>query len=329
MSRRLPSWADPLLLAEWSFRQVYWRSPGLRRRAQAWRRGRPTAAQAAPRAEWRAHLEGLGVTPGALVMAHTSVSGLQLVEEGDSREKPPGLVATAGRLLDDLDAALDETGTLVMPTHAPYQNDEAFVLRERRPGAIRFDPERTPTNLGMANELFRRRKGVRRSLHPVNTLSARGPLAEELLAGNLNDAKPLPHGVHSGYYRLCRRNGLVLGVGLPLALYLTVVHVAEEVRDRDWPVPDFWEERSYLVRVDGEDRPVVVRQLRPEYALFCLCMRKASRDLVADGVVHEGRVGGVRVDWARAGEVLEYCMDRSRRSTFPYFGTWAVRGLSG
>ena len=105
----------------------------------------------------------------------------------------------------------------------------------------------------------------------------------------------------------------MVSVGVPLGLYLTIIHVAEEIRDRDWPVPDFWKERAYVVREGGEDESHVVRQCRPEFG-FCLCMRAVSRELVAEGIVHEGAVEGVRVDWAHSREVLDYCMTRNRSS---------------
>jgi aminoglycoside 3-N-acetyltransferase len=165
-------------------------------------------------------------------------------------------------------------------------------------------------------------------LHPYNTLAACGPLAAELFHDNLNEHKPLPHGVDSGYYRFCQRNGVVIGIGVPLGRYMTLIHVAEEVRDQNWTIPDFFEQREYLVRINGEDRPCVVRQHRLEYSMFCLCMRKLRRDLVYEGILHEGRVGSVRVDWARAGEVFDYMMTRNQRSPYPYYWPWLVRNTA-
>ncbi len=142
---------------------------------------------------------------------------------------------------------------------------------------------------------------------------------------NLNEEKPLPHGIYSGYYRFCQRNGLVISIGVPLGRYLTLIHVAEEVRDQQWPIADFFEEQEYFVRIDGENRRSVVRQRRPEYGMFCLCMRKLHRDLCNAGILHEGAVGSVRVDWARAGEVFEYMMARNEQSSYPYYWPWLVR----
>ena len=284
-----------LLVAERIARQVYWSSPRLRSWVKRLRaRARP-AAQVADREELKQFLRELGVKEGALVMVHTSVSGLTLTE-GPHQTKAasnPGLVAK--QLVDDLLELLGDTGTLVMPTHARYQSEDEYGLHSDRNKPINYDPATTPSAVGLANELFRRRKGVLRSLHPYNSLSAYGPMASDLLRDNLNEFKPLPHGIYSGYYRFCQRNGLILSIGVPLGRYMTLIHVAEEVRDEDWPIKDFFEERRYIIRVDGRDQTHVVRQHRLEYPMFCLCMRKLRRDLVREGVLHEAAVGSVRV----------------------------------
>jgi aminoglycoside N3'-acetyltransferase len=258
-------------------------------------------------------------------MAHTSVSGLMLTEPSGQGPEAPNPALVAKQLVDDLLELVGETGTLVMPTHARYQTEDEYGLHADPNHLITYDPRKTPCGVGLANELFWRRQGVERSSHPYNMLAACGPLAAELLRDNLNELKPLPHGVYSGYYRFCQQNGLVVSIGVPLGPYLTLIHVAEEVRDKDWPIKDFFEEKRYVVRIDGHDRTWVVRQHRLEYAMFCLCMRKVQRDLIGEGILHEAAVGSVRVDWARAREVFEYSMSRNQKSTYPYYWTWPIR----
>jgi hypothetical protein len=64
---------------------------------------------------------------------------------------------------------------------------------------------------------------------------------------------------------------------------------------------------------------------RSEYAEFCYCRRKMARDLIHEGVIHEGRVGTVRVDWARGAEVFEFFVGKTRRGSYPYYAPWLVR----
>jgi len=324
-SLKLPAWKDwSLLAAERLSRQVYWSSPRLRAWVKKRRSGARPAAQVAERQELKRFLKQVGVTEGALVMAHTSISGLTLTEAPHQTPAVSNPAFVAKQLVEDLLELLGDTGTLVMPTHARYQSEDEYGLHRDWNKAIKYDPATTPSAVGLANELFWRRKGVQRSLHPYNTLAACGPMASELLHDNLNQLKPLPHGIHSGYYRFCRNGGLVLGIGVPLARYMTLIHVAEEVRDRDWPIRDFFEERRYVVRVNGRDQTYVVRQHRLKYSMFCLCMRKVRRDLVGEGILHDGTVGSVRVDWANSREVFQYFMSRNEKSSYPYYWPWLV-----
>ncbi len=267
----------------------------------------------------------MGVRKGALVMAHTSVSGLRLTEGANPENACSHGALVAKQLVDDLLELVGEEGSLVMPTHARYQSEDEYGLHADPEHVIRYDPAKTPSAVGLANELFWRRKGVQRSLHPYNMLAACGPMAAELLRDNLNRSKPLPHGIHSGYYRFCQNGGLVISIGVPLGPYLTLIHVAEEVRDEAWPIKNFFEEKRYLVRVNGCDETHVVRQHRLEYSMFCLCMRKVARDLAGAGILHEATVGTVRVGWADSRRVFEYFMSRNQNSTYPYYWPWLAR----
>jgi aminoglycoside 3-N-acetyltransferase len=292
------------------------------KRRQAAKRQPP---QVADREEFKTHLRRIGVTEGALVMAHTSITGLQLTESRRPKQSPQTFVALAAQLVDDLLGLVGPTGTLVMPTIPLYQFQNDATGPREEDGPVRYDPRTEPCGVGLANELFWRRKGVDRSLHPFNSLAACGPLAGELLHDNLNGAKPLPHGVDSGYYRFSQRNGLVISVGVPLARCMTLIHAAEEARDAQWPIEGFFRERQYLVNVDGRDKMCVVRERRPEYGMFCLCLRKLMRDLRGESILHESMVGTVRVDWAHSREVFDYLMARNERVPYPYYWAWVVR----
>jgi aminoglycoside 3-N-acetyltransferase len=221
---------------------------------------------------------------------------------------------------------LGPSGTLTMPTHALYQNEDALLSdAERRDHVIFYDPQRTPCWVGLANELFRRRGDVMRSLHPHNPLAARGPLAEELLRDNLNRDKPLPHGVYSGYYRLCQKNGLIISVGISLQNSMSMIHMPEEVRDEAWQIKNFFEERTYRIRIGEKDELYVVRQRKPKYSKYCICVHKIFRDLAREGILHETEVGGVRADWVHGKEVFDYFMKRNEKFPYPYYGLWLAR----
>jgi aminoglycoside 3-N-acetyltransferase len=306
-----------LWIAERLAREVYWRSPHLRRWLAPLHS--QSKLQVGNRQELKQYLREIGMQEGALVMAHTAVANLQLTDADSPRAKQANFLKTAPKLLDDLQELVGPTGTLAMPTHPHYQMENDYVPFNEQNDPVPFDPQRTYCCVGLVNELFWRRKGVQRSLHPLNTLAACGPLADELLRDNLNEHKPLPHGIYSGYYRFCQHNGLVVSIGIPLRRCLTLLHVAEDVRDEQWPIKDFFRERRYRLQHEGCEKVVVVRKPDLHYSRFSICWFTATHCLLRDGILHEGKVGGIHVGWARAKEILDYCMERNATSTFPYY----------
>ncbi len=322
----IPNWADGfLIVGELLAKRVYWNCPWLRTGNDFLRWYNRPESQTASREEFKQYLREIGVVEGALVMAHTSVNNLQLFDQSPQTPAKAGFLAAADNLINDLLELTGPAGTLVMPTHPHYELEDAFKTDAQRREPISYDPQTTPGAVGLANELFRRKPGVLRSLHPYNSLAACGPLAEELLRDNLNRDKPLPHGVNSGYYRFSRLNGLVISIGVPLQNSMTLVHCPEEVRDQDWPIKNFFEERKYLIRINGRDELYIVRQRHPKYGTYYCCGRKMFRDLVREGILHETAFGTLRVDWAHSREVFDFIMSRNRNSVYPYYGIWLAR----
>jgi aminoglycoside 3-N-acetyltransferase len=134
---------------------------------------------AAPRTveSLRRDLALLGVRPGEVLMAHTSLSSIGWVCGG------------AQALVEALLAAVGPAGTLVMPAHTCENTDPAHWSRPPVPKAwhtmIRrhmpaFDVDKTPVwrDIGATAELLRIWPGTLRSNHPVGSTCANGPLAD-------------------------------------------------------------------------------------------------------------------------------------------------------
>ena len=140
----------------------------------------------------------LGVTPGVVLLVHTSFSKLGPVEGG-----PRGLIGA-------LQAALGPDGTLVMPS---MSDDDDHP----------FDPMRTPClGMGVVADTFWRTPGVVRSDSP-HAFAALGPEAARITADHPLD---VPHGLNSPVGRVYELDGriLMLGVGHDAN---TTIHLAE------------------------------------------------------------------------------------------------------
>jgi aminoglycoside 3-N-acetyltransferase len=143
-------------------------------------------------------------------------------------------VGGANTVIQALMDRLGPSGTLCMPAESPFVTDpEAWSDEHVKPewhAAIRqhlpaFDPRTTPTTMGAIAEAFRTYPETRRSLHPLVSVCARGPLAEAITSEHSLD---FGEGPNTPFEKLYALGGftLLLGVGFDRC---TSLHFAESL----------------------------------------------------------------------------------------------------
>lgn len=156
-----------------------------------------------------------------ILMVHSSYDGLL-----------PMYTGSANDLVDELITFCGKDRTLAMP---------AFVLGGRlydKKGYFRtraFDVNRTPSEMGLLTEVFRRTPGVQRSLHPTHSICAIGPLAPELTATHhLSSTRTGPG---TPFDVMARSSTAIVGLGVEYYRCLTQTHTAEDFLGDAFPVP--------------------------------------------------------------------------------------------
>lgn len=134
-------------------------------------------------------LQALGICGGMSLLVHSSLRKLGPVEDG------------ADGVIDCLLGLLGSEGTLMMSTVSGNVNPDQPV----------FHVDHTPATVGTLANVFRKRPGVIRSLHPVHSIAAYGPLAEFFSSGHL--AARTPWSADSPYGKLMRKEGFILFLG--------------------------------------------------------------------------------------------------------------------
>jgi aminoglycoside 3-N-acetyltransferase len=220
-------------------------------------------------------LRALGVTPGQVLLVHSSFRALRPVKDG-----PPGVIEA---LLE----AVGSAGTLVMPS---------WTGRDDLP----FEPRSTAaaTDLGVIADTFWRRPGVRRSDHPF-AFAALGPRAEEITSGPL----PIPpHAPGSPVGKVHAIDGrvLLLGVGHDAD---TTLHLAELLAGVPYRVTN----RITVLR-DGV--PMRIDYVENDHC----CQRFALADswLRSAGLQSEGPVGSAPGRLFRSRDVVRLAEVRLR-----------------
>ena len=204
--------------------------------------------------------------------------------------------------------------TLVMPAFFfgdPNIGSTAATFRANP----RFDMRRTPSQMGLATELFRRSRGVLQSRHPIYRISALGPLAKELTSGHETAQSALGRG--SPFDLMTQHNTLILGIGKPFEV-LTHVHHAEAIMGPDFPADGGVGDGIDVTVADGQEEVVVKcreRRLRGRRNMWKL------REIMTRETLREWTFHNVPLFATRAHDVTQSIMAAARNGVTIYEGT--------
>lgn len=250
--------------------------------------------------ELRAHLEQRLPSTFEILMVHSSVNHMKPMYTGTPLE----LV----RMLQDF---CGPDRTLAMP---------AFYFGEPGKGGAkptfmqnpRFDLRRTPSQMGLATELFRRMPGVMQSRHPVYRIAARGPLAQDLVHGHEHASSPAGRG--SPFEFMAVRDTLVIGIGKPVQV-LTQAHHTEELMREEFPLPSRDDEPLPMTLIDGNQEipfNLVGRSVEGRFDIWKI------RKIMSRETLHEWKFHHVPMFATKAADVTRETVAAARRGSTLY-----------
>lgn len=183
----------------------------------------------------------VGLRAGDGVFLHSSLSSFGEIEGGSQA------------VIDALDEVLGPDGLIAMPAFPLVGGTLEYLSTNPV-----FDVRNTPSRMGALTERFRTSPGVVRSLHPTHSVAARGPGAEELVAGH--DEAETPFGAGTPFARMIERGMVQLWFGVGLRIF-TLYHAFECLRPGGFPIQVFAAERVEAKVVDEQGRERTVSTL--------------------------------------------------------------------
>jgi aminoglycoside N3'-acetyltransferase len=250
----------------------------------------------------RRHLEARIGGEFEILMVHSSVNHMLPMYTGNAIELMRMLVAFCGA-----------GRTLAMPAFFlgdPRTNDVVAYYRQNP----RFDVRRTPSQMGIVTELFRRSPGVRASLHPTHRIAALGPLADELTRGHETAGSTAGAGTPFEY--MARRDTCIIGIGKPIEV-LSQVHHVEDLLGERFPVPG----KVTAVPVTLRDAQNVERPFELRWRSFDRPRDMWKlRDIMEPGMLHEWTFHHVPLFATRARYVTVALTEAARRNVSVYAG---------
>jgi aminoglycoside 3-N-acetyltransferase len=168
---------------------------------------------------------------------------------------------------------------LVLPTHT-----WSYIKAENS----KFYVEDSSSCIGILTELFRKRPGVVRSLHPTHSVAALGKYAEEFVEGNEKFDTPCARG--SSWGKLLDRKAKIMLIGVDLTRN-TFIHGVEEWADIPGRITDK-HEQLYTVLKDGTEISVPSRR---HIGHTSECYWKVEKIFEKKNVMYKGTFGDALV----------------------------------
>jgi aminoglycoside 3-N-acetyltransferase len=244
-------------------------------------------------------LRRLGVVAGDTLFVHSSLDQFSAF-----LGKPAEVIAA-------LQESVGPTGTVLMPT-LPFQGSAVEYVRQPR----LFDVLKTPSQMGLLTELFRRLPGVIRSVHPTHAVAAWGRRAGEMATRHFEAATPC--GRQSPYGRLLDYEGKILFLGTGIGV-MTFFHTIEEILEPQMPFSPFTRAFFTLESRDQHGNSIVTqtRLFEPQYSRR-RNLEKLVPVLKQRKWWHELRLGGMHAILLRADQVLQASEELAQRKVYCY-----------
>ncbi len=255
-----------------------------------------------------AFLESSGVSPGGVLVVHSSMAELGKTN------------LTATSIIDRLREFIGPQGTLAMPAIPRYEAEPVGIERitaDLSATEMTYDVKRTLPWTGALPLKLMLRKDSIRSSHPLNSMVALGPFAEEMMSRNLVGDRPLPCGENSSWNFCLQKGAKIVFLGVDVAHSLTMIHVAEDAYVDDWPIPNWYRDRIFRVLDKSGEHKCVVRERHPKWAMH-YAERTLARDLLRFGIQKSIVAGGIDVAVIDAQELLAFLNGR-KSAGYPYY----------
>lgn len=256
-------------------------------------------------------LKEWGVKEGSLLIVHSSFDSL----------KATGLSPI--EIISKLRQLIGDSGTLAMPVIRTYKDEPNASQKmsfSYKPPRCTYNPRRTPISSGILPMLLMRIPNAKISLHPLNPLCAVGPLAEEMMMGNIDGCNPSPHGINSAWYYCYKHNAIIIGLGTDLRHHNTIGHVAEEAfGDWKWPDKEWYNLRDFVVEVSKDNSiNLTVKERKPFWGMLHQAELNRYRDLLKNNILKSKSFGPILLELENADELITYLRAHNKNG-YPYF----------
>jgi aminoglycoside 3-N-acetyltransferase len=243
----------------------------------------------------------LGISQGDTLFVHSSFRTVN------------GFQGSPQDVIDCLIEILGEEGNLLMPS-MQYRSSSYEHLQ----GNELFDVRKTFSKMGLITEVFRRKKGVLRSIHPTHSVLAWGKEAARIVEGH--DKCLYPCGRQTPFDKFRSLNGKVLFFDVPFNTF-TFIHYIEDLIKSELPFPLYRKEPIPVDILDAEGRKITVSTyVFSEDAVSRRRPAVLKRHLLKKNMIRKEKIGRTALMLVSAEDAVRCAQEMLSQNVFFYEG---------
>lgn len=253
-------------------------------------------------------LRECGIGNGKLVVLHSSFDNLKPIDVG--REE----------IIDRLLTLIGHEGTLAAPVIRRYRECDKLSLVDLlndKESEVKctYDVQKSKITSGVLAFTLMHHEGSVTSRHPLNPLTAVGPLAEAMMEHNLDGEAPSPHGPNSCWKFCADHDAYIVHLGVNFGHHMTMQHVVTECNP-NWDMKGWYHQRQFTIKDGDFVTEKIISERRLKWTMYIPEINN-RRDMVNAGVAKVTNIKGIPVSVVRAQDLIAYYKTR-RRGLYPY-----------
>ena len=224
-------------------------------------------------------------------------------------------------IIDELLELVGSEGTLAMNSARVFPEEKSqdyYIKTDYTNQIVTYNVRKSRVWTGVLPFCMLKYKEVKISRFPINPIVAIGKYADEIISKNIDGELNSSCGMNSSWKFCVDNNAVIVGLGTDLTHSLTIMHVAEEIMGANWPVDDWYRERTFRVIDNDFDEIVKVKERKPKWGTLHFAERTLCKDLLKAGILKTTIIDGVLVEFLKSKELIDF-LNSKNKNGYPYF----------
>lgn len=252
--------------------------------------------------EIKTYLLELGIKKGDIVIIHSSYKPFEL-----ARISPQALIKMICEVIG-------QEGTLAMPVIRRYSK----IFTDSIGNYYVYNLKKSRVWTGMIPFTLMRMKNSVTSQFPINTLTAVGKDAKEMMKNNLVGELPTANGENSSWKYCLDRNAWCISIGTDLTHSLTMLHTAEDLKKDTWPIQNWYVKKRFKIIDDNLEIIQTVLEKNIKWGRFHFGERTLAKDLLKNKIMTSKKVEDILIESLRSKDLIDF-LNSKNHVGYPYF----------